>query len=166
MQAGHFQKEIVMNGRFSFRLRRMSLAAALTALVAAATTALVLAQAPTAGHHEGVPEPSAGQTTAPTPQRQQMMQNMRAADQKVAELIAKMNAATGDRKVDAIAAVVTELAAQRKQMQEQMRMQSGMMEQMMSRMSAMHGSGGMMQGTPAPKTDATDPDHAAHHPDK
>ena len=45
-------------------------------------------------------------------------------------------------------------------------MQSGMMEQMMSRMSAMHGSGGMMQGTPAPKTDATDPDHAAHHPDK
>ncbi len=77
-----------------------------------------------------------------------------------------MNAATGDRKVDAIAAVVTELAAQRKQMQEQMRMQSGMMEQMMSRMSAMHGSGGMMQGTPAPKTDATDPDHAAHHPDK
>lgn len=155
-----------MNRPFSFRLWRMSFAAALTAVMAAAATALVLAQAPTDGHHEGLTEPSAGQAAAPTPQRQQMMQNMMAADQKLAELIARMNAATGDRKVDAIAAVVTELAAQRKQMQEQMRMQSGMMEQMMSHMSGMQGSGGMMKNTPPPKTDTTDADHGAHHPEK
>jgi hypothetical protein len=36
----------------------------------------------------------------------------------------------------------------------------------MSGMSAMHGSGGMMKGTPEPKKDATDPDHAAHHPEQ
>src|SRR5262245_10920078 len=120
----------------SYRSRRMWLTVAFVAI--AAVTAVAAVQAPA--------------------ERPQMMQNMAAADQKLSELVATMNAATGDKKVEAIAAVVSELVAQRKQMQEQMRTQGSMMEQMMSRMSAMHGSGGMMKGTPEPKTDA---DHAA-----
>ena len=94
-----------------------------------------------------------------------MMSRMAADDQKLTELIAAMNAARGDRKVEAIAAVVTELAAQRRQMQEQMRRQRGMMEHMMSRMSAMHGTGDMMK-TPPPAADPTTTDHEAHHLEK
>ena len=48
--------------------------------------------------------------------RAQMMEQMKANDAKLDELVAKMNAATGDAKVDAIAAVVTEMVAQRKAM--------------------------------------------------
>lgn len=147
--------------------RQCRLRFATTLIVVAASTTVVLAQSPApAGHHDSATEPSAGQATSPAPQRQRMMPDMKAADQKLAELIATMNAATGDKKVDAIAAVVTELATQRKHMQEQMRMQSGMMEQMMCQMSAMHGSGGTMKNTPQPKADPADADHAAHHPEK
>jgi hypothetical protein len=139
----------------------------LVLVTVAAATAVVLAQAPTSGgHHDGAAEPSDSHATAPMPQHQQMMQNMTAADQKLSELVATMNAAAGDTKVDAMAAVVRELVAQRKEMQQQMRMmQSGMMEQMMSRMSAMHGSGGM-KNAPQSRKDAAEPDHADHHPDK
>ena len=137
----------------------------LAAVVGAA--AVVLAQGPAAGgHHEAVTGQAAGQAIPGAAEREQMMKNMAAADQKLSDLVAKMNAATGDKKVAAIAEVVTELVAQRHQMQEQMRMQRGMMDQMMSRMSAMHGSAGMMKGNAEPKAGATDADHAAHHPDK
>lgn len=137
--------------------RRMWLIVAIAIAAVVTATVVVVAQAPAvSGHHDSVTEPSARHAMASMPQRQQMMQNMTAADQKLAELIAAMNAATGDKKVDAIAAVVTELAAQHQRM----------MEQMISGMSAMHGSGGMMKGAPEPKKDATDPDHAAHHPEK
>jgi len=130
-------------------------------------TGVALGQVPAAGgHHANATEPSAGQAVAPGSERQQMMQSMTAADQRLSELVAKMNAATGDKKVDAMAAVITELVAQRKQMQEQMRTQGSMMDQMMSRMGTMQGSGGMMKSAPEPKKDATDADHAAHHPEK
>jgi hypothetical protein len=55
-----------------------------------------------------------------------------------------MNAATGEDKVAAMAAVLNELVAQRKQM---------------------HQSCGMMNKAPAPDK-ATEPDHGAHHPEK
>ena len=132
-----------MNRTCSSGRWRMWLAIALT-LVAA--SAVMAAQAPV--------------------ERQQMMQSMTTADQKLSELVATMNAAKGDKKVEAMAAVITELVAQRKQMQDQMRMQGSMMEQMMSRMAAMHGSGGTMKGTAEPKKDAPEADHATHHPDK
>ena len=131
----------------STRQCRVRFAIALAAMVAAA--AVVLAQAPAVvNHHNGVTEAVAGQATPSMIERHQMMQRMSAADQKLSELIAAMNAATGDKKVEAIAAVVTELAAQRRQMQEQMRMQRDMMEQMMSRMAAMPGNSGMMKKAP------------------
>jgi hypothetical protein len=154
-----------MNRATSGRHRRMRLAIALVG--AAVAAAVVLAQAPAVGdHHDRVTELSARQAGAAGPERQQLMQSMMAADQKLSELVVTMNTATGDKKLEAIAAVVTELVAQRKQMQEQMRMQGSMMEQMMSRMAAMHGSGGMMKGAPAPKKDTTETDHDAHHPEK
>ncbi len=65
--------------------------------------------------------------------RQQMMANMTAMNKKLDDLVAKMDAARGTEKVDAIAAVVKELAAQRSQMGNQMMMMQGrMMEHMMS----------------------------------
>ena len=153
-----------MNRELS-RHRRMWLTFTVVAIVLA--TGVILGQVPTAGgHHPNATELSAGQAVAPGPERQHMMQSMTAADQRLSELVAKMNAATGDKKVEAMAAVVTELVAQRKQMQEQMRMQGSMMDQMMSRMATMHGPGGMMKSTSEPKKDATDADHAAHHPEK
>jgi len=61
--------------------------------------------------------------------RAQMQEQMRAHDAKLDELVAAMNQAEGQAKVDAIAAVINELVAQRRQMrahQEQMwQMRSG-----------------------------------------
>ena len=93
---------------------------------------------------------------------------MAADDQTLAGLLTTMNAAKGDQKVAAIAAVVNELAAQRTRMQAQMmRMQGGMMDQMMSHMAAMHGPGGMMnKKAPEPAAGVGEQDHAAHHPEK
>jgi hypothetical protein len=138
----------------------------------ALSTTVVLAQTPAAGgHHDGAAEQAAphagvGMGTQNMPDQKAMMQRMAAADQKLDQLVAKMNAATGDEKVAAIAAVVTELAAQRRQMRAMMQMQGGMMEQMMMRMSTMHQSGGMMKKAPEPASGANDKDHAAHHPEK
>ena len=96
-----------------------------------------------------------------------MMKMMAADDQKLAGLLTTMNAAKGDQKVAAIAAVINELAAQRTRMQTQMRMQAGMMDQMMSHMAAMHGPGGMMnKKAPEPPPGVSEQDHAAHHPEK
>ena len=47
---------------------------------------------------------------------QKMMADMKAADQKLDGLVTAMNAASGPAKVDAVAAAVTEIVAQRKAM--------------------------------------------------
>jgi peptidoglycan hydrolase CwlO-like protein len=61
--------------------------------------------------------------------------DMTAADQRLDDLVAKMNAASGQAKVDATAAVVTEIVAQRKTMRDRMmKMQDGMMGHMMEHM--------------------------------
>ena len=145
---------------------RMWSAVAVVAVAGAATVAL--AQAPVdGGHHQSPAAPAAG-PAANAADRQQMMKMMAADDEKLAGLITTMNAAKGDAKVAAIAAVVNELAAQRTRMQMQMmRMQAGMMDQMMSHMAAMHGPGGMMnKKAPEPAPGVSDQDHAAHHPEK
>ncbi len=51
---------------------------------------------------------------------QKMMAEMESMDAKLDSLVAAMNAATGDNKVDAIAAVLEELVGQRKVMREKM----------------------------------------------
>ena len=70
-------------------------------------------------------------------ERRGMMQRMQAMDKKLDDLLADMNKATDSRKVDAVAKVVTEMAAQRKQMrQDMMQMSDGMMSHMMEHMKS------------------------------
>jgi len=84
-----------------------------------------------------------GQASAMMAERQQMMANMKAMDKTLDALVAKMTDARGTEKVDAIAAVVKELAAQRTRMRDQMTMVDGrMMGHMMEHMMSMQG--GMM----------------------
>src|SRR4026207_1782286 len=47
---------------------------------------------------------------------QKMMADMKASQKKLDDLVAAMNQATGDAKVDKLAAVVTELVAQHREM--------------------------------------------------
>ena len=64
---------------------------------------------------------------------QKMDAEMKAQDAELDKLVAAMNSATGEKKVDAIAAVVSKLVEQRKAMHEKMaamheNMQGGMMK--------------------------------------
>jgi hypothetical protein len=69
--------------------------------------------------------------------QEKMMAEMKSADQRVDELLTKMNAASGPEKVDATAAVVNELVNQRRAMRDgMMKMQHGMMAHMMEHMQA------------------------------
>lgn len=72
----------------------------------------------------------------------QMMAKTEAADTRLDELVKTMNAATGSKKTNAIAAVINELVTQRKQMREDMMaMQPEMMKHMMA-----HTEAGAMKG--------------------
>lgn len=62
---------------------------------------------------------------------EKMMADVKAMDAKLDEMVAAMNSASGDKKVDAMGALVTEMVSQRKQMQE-------MMMTMMHSMHSMH----------------------------
>ena len=108
---------------------------ALALAVMTGVTTTVLAQEPaTSGHDHAGATPAAAKGCAMMAQHQGTTA-MTASDQRLTELIAKMNAAKGEARVDAIAAVVSELAAQRTQMNQ---MQNGMMERMKSDMNAKH----------------------------
>jgi Spy/CpxP family protein refolding chaperone len=72
----------------------------------------------------------------------EMTAKMEAMDARLDGLVKAMNAATGSKKPDAVAAVVNELVAQRKQMREQM---IAMQPEMMKHMIA-HTQTGMMKG--------------------
>ena len=70
-------------------------------------------------------------------EREKTMADMKAADQRLDKLVARMNAATGADKVAATATVVTEMVMQRRTMQEgMMKMEQGMMTHMMEHMQA------------------------------
>ena len=56
----------------------------------------------------------------------QMMSNLKDQDAELDKLVAEMNSASADKKLDAIAAVVTKLVEQRKAMHEQMQKMMGM----------------------------------------
>ena len=91
-----------------------------------------------------------------------------AMDARLDELVKKMNAANGSRKVDAVAAAVNELVAQGKQMREHMMaMHPEMMKHMMEhmRMGMMKGMDDSMAECPMMKSmaPAKDP-HSEHHP--
>ena len=113
---------------------RMWLSVAL--MVLAGTTAAALAQEPaTAEHDHAAAAAPAATGCAMMAQHKETMAAMSVADQRLAELVARMNAAKGEAKVNAIAAVVSEIAAQRAQMT---KMQGAMMEKMSAHKAAMH----------------------------
>jgi hypothetical protein len=131
----------------------------------ASALVVALAAGTTAGAEAALVNQSAAQTQPSTPgqpgqsgmdekqaaammaERQKMMENMRAMDRKLEDLVAKMNAARGDDKVNAIATVVSELATQRIRMHDDMMgMQARMMSHMMQHMQSMQGGAGMMHG--------------------
>jgi predicted transcriptional regulator len=69
--------------------------------------------------------------------QEKMMTEMKAADQRLDDLVSAMNAASGMQKADAIAAVVNEMVTQRRTMRDgMMKMQHGMMAHMMEHMQA------------------------------
>lgn len=76
-------------------------------------------------------------------ERQQMMQDMQAMDDQLNELVARMNAADGDDKVDAMAEVVTALVERHGQMRMGMMTMQGRMMEQMGAMQGMMGRGTM-----------------------
>jgi len=76
-------------------------------------------------------------------QRRQMMSTMNAADSKLDELVGRMKAARGSARLDAMAAVISELASEQEQAGRQM---LAMEPQMMQHMLA-HMQSGTMAGT-------------------
>ena len=68
-------------------------------------------------------------------EREKMMADMKAADQRLNDLVTRMNSASGAEKTTATAAVVTEMVAQSQTMRSSMmKMQQGMMPHMMEHM--------------------------------
>jgi hypothetical protein len=68
-------------------------------------------------------------------EREKMMADMKAADQRLTDLVTRMNSASGAEKTTVTAAVVTEMVAQSRTMREgMMKMQQGMMPHMMEHM--------------------------------
>jgi hypothetical protein len=90
------------------------------------------------------------------PDHQKMMADMKASQQKLDDLVAAMTRATGNDKVDTLAAVLTELVAQHREMCE--RMMSGTMTMPMSMMPhTPEGAASAPAGKP-------EDDHGTHHP--
>jgi hypothetical protein len=133
----------------------------LTAYLIGAAAALLLSasvgNAQTTGHdHSAAPTPGdASQQAQAAANQHAMMANMQAAQKKLDDLVAQMNAATGSEKVDRMAAVITEMAAMHKDMCAQM-MNGGMMSMMMQ---MQHGAA----SPAAPDAESPDADHAGHH---
>lgn len=79
----------------------------------------------------------AAQCQAMMAEREKMMADLKAADQRLDDLVAQMNAASGMEKTAATAAVVTEMVGQRRVFRDRtMKMQQAMMVHMMEHMHA------------------------------
>jgi len=94
-----------------------------------------LAQQATTHDHGATPAAAGQAASAAVPgqmadmmaRHQAMMTQMHAANQKLDDLVAKMNAARGNDRIDAMAAVIAELVAQHKNMGAGMMAMGGMM---------------------------------------
>ena len=92
------------------------------------------------------------------------MQMMDSLDARFDTLVSRMNRATGNSKVTAMAAVINEMVAQRKAMQEHMRQMMEPREGMMHKMTE---PAAEEHRAPTPGADSTPADsagHAGHHP--
>jgi len=125
------------------RMKRIvtAMMAGCAAVVISAVPALA-AQTPQEHQHAATakakpPSDMAAKCQAMMAEREQMKTEMKAADQRLEDLVAKMNAASGKEKTDATAAVVNEMVAQRRAMRDgMMKMQHEMMSHMMEHMQA------------------------------
>jgi hypothetical protein len=126
-----------------------------TASPAAVVCIAILLQAPASGgqtpqkppHQQDAATPSTDMSAkckAMMAEHDKMMADMKTADQRLDGLVATMTSASGQAKVDATAAVVTEMVTQRKTMRERMmKMHEGRMGHMMEHMQAGPQSMGM-----------------------
>ena len=126
----------------------MTFARIVTGIVAGCAAVMVFAapglpgQMPEGPGHPAMAQAKPEADTAATCQavmadREKMMAEMKVADQRLDDLVDKMNAAPATEKVDATAAVVKELITQRRTMRDgMMKMQHGMMAHMMEHMQA------------------------------
>jgi len=83
--------------------------------------------------------------------RQSMRAEQASADAKLNDLAVKMNAAKGEKKVDAIAAVVTEMVAQRQARHEKMAAMHGKMEAAMANCPMMRKGAGAAEPEKKPE---------------
>jgi hypothetical protein len=88
-------------------------------LAVSCAAAVVLAASTTTGQSSPQTSPSTGGMMS-TPMGGGMMARMEESDRRLDELVSTMNSATGQAKVDAIAAVVNELVTQHRQMHQRM----------------------------------------------
>jgi hypothetical protein len=118
------------------------------------------AQQPAPSQH---PDRPSGMRGAPGMAMQ--MQMMDSLNARLDTLVGRMNRATGNRKVTAMADVINELVTQRKTMQEHMRQMMESHGGMMMRM--MGDSAPVERPAPTPRPDSAPTDtagHAGHHP--
>jgi hypothetical protein len=130
-----------MEKELSMSIRRLSWAALTCAVILLPPAAFrVTAQDPKQEHQHQAMKPSAGMPAmcqAMMAEHTKMTAEVKAADERLDALVAKMTQASGQAKVDATAAVVNEIVAQRRTMREgMMKMQEGMMSHMMAHMQA------------------------------
>jgi hypothetical protein len=101
-------------------------------------------------HHPATPEQAAPAAGDPQARMMNMMATMHANDQKVDDLVKKMNDAKGNNKVDAMAELLTTLVQDRRSMQQSMSNMSMMMN-MMGTSNGMGGMRGRGNTNPTPK---------------
>jgi hypothetical protein len=102
----------------------------------------------------------------PQMKRQMMMQKVHEADARLDRLVSQMNQSTGNKKIQAMAAVINELVAQRKQMHQRMgqMMESGMMDGGGNRQGMMQNMQPSRSDTTSARLPADDSgNHAEHH---
>jgi hypothetical protein len=121
-------------------MRRLTIAPVIVAALLAWQGGAPLAAGQQAGQHEQhaqhAQKPGMAACQEMMAQHQKMMDEMKAMDARLDGLVQTMNTAQGQAKVDATAAVVTELVQQRKTMHERMMtMHHGMMGHMMGHMA-------------------------------
>ena len=125
--------------------KRFYVVAAATMLAAASLAARNPGSPATPGPHHphhGMAGSMPDSCKAIMARHEQMMSDMQVMNAALDQKVVAMDKATGSAKVDAMAAVIAEMVAQRKQMQQKMMaMQSGMMMHM----------GAHMHGTPGSK---------------
>ena len=118
-------------------------------IAAALPAAVLIAQVPPAGPMKGMIQ---GDKSRMTEMHQKMEAEMQAQDAELDKLVAAMSSATGDKKAEAVAAVVAKLVEQRKAMHSQM---SGMHGDMMGAMECCKSAKNMM----APGSSSTPAGH-------